>query len=169
MTLIILGAGGFGRVIADIASQSNEYSEIAFLDDNSAESDVLGKCADYGKYIAADCRFYAAFGNNQLRMEWLDKLEQSGAQVATIIHCTAYISPTARVGLGTAVLPHAVVNSHTEIGKGCLLNIGILVDHNCTISDGAHLCLGAIVKANNVVPTGYKVEAGVVVERGAME
>ncbi len=41
MKLIILGAGGYGRTVADIARQSKRYSDILFLDDNSTAKDVF--------------------------------------------------------------------------------------------------------------------------------
>ena len=44
MHLIILGAGGYGRTVADVAGQTGQFDEIAFLDDNSAAPDVVGTC-----------------------------------------------------------------------------------------------------------------------------
>ena len=46
MRLIILGAGGFGRTVADLAAQSGRYETISFLDDGSNAPDVIGrKCS----------------------------------------------------------------------------------------------------------------------------
>ena len=53
MKLIILGAGGYGQTVADVAEQSGEYEEIHFLDDNSTADNVIGKCEDFVKY--KDC------------------------------------------------------------------------------------------------------------------
>lgn len=50
MNLIILGAGGHGRVVADIAEQTGKYDKIVFLDDNSNDDKVIGKCSDYKKF-----------------------------------------------------------------------------------------------------------------------
>ena len=162
--LVILGAGGYGRTVADAAAQSGQFEPIIFLDDNSAAADVVGKCADYLNYLNADTVFYPAFGNNKVRMDWLCRLEASGCALLTLVHVTAYVSPTATIGQGTIVLPHAVVNTGVKIGKGCLINCGAIVDHGCVIEDGVHLCLGAIVKAENQVAALQKIEAGEVVE-----
>lgn len=162
--LVILGAGGYGRTVADAAAQSGQFEPIIFLDDNSAAADVVGKCADYLNYLNADTVFYPAFGNNKGRMDWLCRLEASGCALLTLVHATAYVSPTATIGQGTIVLPHAVVNTGVKIGKGCLINCGVIVDHGCGIEDGVHLCLGAIVKAENQVAALQKIEAGEVVE-----
>ena len=162
--LVILGAGGYGRTVADAAAQSGQFEPIIFLDDNSAAADVVGKCADYLNYLNADTVFYPAFGNNKVRMDWLCRLEASGCALLTLVHATAYVSPTATIGQGTVVLPHAFVNTGVKIGKGCLINCGSIVDHGCVIEDGLYLCLGAIVKAENQVAELQKIEAGEVVE-----
>ena len=162
--MVILGAGGYGRRVADVAGQFGQFEPIIFLDDNSAAADVVGKCADYLNYLNADTVFYPAFGNNKVRMDWLCRLEASGCALLTLVPATAYISPTATIGQGTIVLPHAVVNTGVKIGKGSLINCGAIVDHGCIIEDGVHLCLGAIVKAENQVAALQKIEAGEVIE-----
>ena len=73
MQLIILGAGGYGHVIEDMAIQSEKYEDILFLDDNSQD-----KCSTFLQYKKEDTEFYPAFGNNAIRMEWLRRLEEKG-------------------------------------------------------------------------------------------
>ena len=164
MKLIILGAGGYGRTVADIASQSGRYIEVCFLDDNATEERVIGKCSDYVNHISSDSELYPAFGNNEGRMRWLERLEAAGAAIATLIHATAYVSPEATIGVGTVVLPKAIINTGVVLNSGCIINCGAIIDHGCVIEDGVHICLGAIVKAENRVPRCMKVEAGVVIE-----
>lgn len=168
MRLIILGAGGYGRVIADVAEQLQKYREILFLDDTGVSEDIVGKCDDYVRYIDLETEFYPAFGNNELRFGWLERLRSANARLATLIHPSAYISPKAKIYEGTVCLPNSVINSYTEVHSGCIINAGALVDHNCVIKKGVHICLGAIVKANNRIPEYYKLEAGQILERGEM-
>lgn len=163
MRLIILGAGGYGRTVADIARQSGRYTEVHFLDDNATD-DVVGKCSDYIKHIAPDTELYPAFGNNEGRLQWIQRLEAAGASIPTLIHHTAYVSPEATVGGGTVVLPKAIVNTDVTVNRGCIINCGAIIDHGCVIGDGVHICLGAIVKAENRLPKCMKVEAGSVIE-----
>lgn len=162
--LVILGAGGYGQTIADMAAQSGEYQPICFLDDHSTREDVVGKCADYANFLAEDTVLYPAFGNNEMRLIWIDKLLAEGANILTLVHLTAYVSPRATVGAGTAVLPKAVVMTDTQIGKGVIVNCGAIVDHGCIIEEGVHVCLSAVVKAENRIPRCMKVEAGEVIE-----
>lgn len=147
MKLIILGAGGYGRTVADIARQSRRYTKVCFLDDNSTDELVIGKCADYINHITSDTELYPAFGNNEGRLQWMERLETAGAAIPTLIHSTAYVSPEATIGVGTVVLPKAIINTDTVINSGCIINCGAIIDHGCVIEDGVHICLGAIVKA----------------------
>ena len=167
MQLIILGAGGYGRTVADVAAQTGAYSEIFFLDDNSTAPDVLGKCAEFVRFRDGQTAFYPAFGNNESRLAWLSRLREAGCAIPTIIHPTAYVSPTAQIESGTAVLPHAVVNTNCTVKSGCIVNCGAIVDHGCVLEEGVHVCLGAIVKAENRIPRCLKIEAGEVVQNRA--
>lgn len=160
--LIILGAGGYGQTVADVAEQSGRYEEIYFLDDNSTADNVIGKCADFLKY--KNYLIYPAFGNNSLRIEWIEKLLAEGISVPTIIHKSAYVSPKASLGVGGVVLPHAVINTNCTVCKGCIINCNASIDHGCIIEDGVHICLGAIVKAENRIAKYTKIEAGEVVQ-----
>lgn len=164
MRLIIMGAGGFGRVVADIACQLNIYENIQFLDDNDKSSDVVGICGDYRNFRDNNTSMFPAFGNNKLRMKWIECFEKEKIIIPKIIHPLSYISPTAKIAHGTIVLPNASINSYTIIEKGCIINLGAIIDHNCCIKFGSHICLGAVIKAYNNIPEYTKIEAGRVIE-----
>lgn len=162
--LIILGAGGYGRTVADVAAQTGQFSTIHFLDDNSQAADVLGRCDDFLQYADEQTVFYPAFGNNEGRVKWLDALTEAGCIVPVIVHPTAYISPQANLAIGTAVLPGALINTGCKVQRGCIVNCGAIVDHGCVLEEGVHVCLGAIVKAENRLPRCMKIEAGEVID-----
>ncbi len=164
MKLMILGAGGYGRVVFELAEQTGRYSDIFFLDDNSTHEKVVGCCADYKKHIAMDTEFYPAFGNNEARILWLDRFEMAGAKLLTLVDPSAYVSPSAEIGEGTIVLPRAVVNTNVKICRGCIINCGAVIDHDCIIGEGVHICLNAVVKAENRVPGLIKLDACAVIE-----
>ena len=167
MRLIILGAGGYGRTVADIAAQTGQFDEISFLDDNSTARDVIGKCAEFKRFRDGQTAFYPAFGNNEGRLKWLYHLREAGCAIPAIIHPTAYVSPTTRIEAGTVILPHAIVNTGCEVKAGCIVNCGAIVDHGCVSEEGVHICLGAMVKAENRIPRCMKIEAGEVVQNRA--
>jgi len=162
--LLILGAGGYGKTIADLAAQLGCYEKIAFLDDGRSGEGILGKCGDFIQFIDGDTQMYPAFGNSTIRMHWLKSLRDAGVAVPSLVHPRAYVSPTARLGLGTMVLPMAVVNTGVTVEDGCIINIGALIDHDSIIGEGTHLAPGAIVKAENRIPAMEKIESGRVIE-----
>ena len=161
--LLILGAGGYGKTVADVASQLG-YEEIRFLDDSRTGPDILGKCGAFSAFAEEYTQMYPAFGNNAIRMQWLKSLQEAGIAVPTLVHPRAYASPTAKIGTGTVVLPMAVVNTGVAVREGCIINIGALIDHDSVIEAGCHLAPGAIVKAENRIPAGCKIESGTVIE-----
>ena len=163
--LLILGAGGYGRTIADIARQLGCYQKIAFLDDGKAGTPgVLGTCEDFLQFADETTEMYPAFGNNTVRMGWLERFEDHGIRVPVMVHPSAYVSPLATLYAGVTVLPKAVVNTGTVVKNGCIVNIGVLIDHDCVLEEGCHLAPGVIIKAENRIPAGMKIEAGTVIE-----
>jgi UDP-N-acetylbacillosamine N-acetyltransferase len=162
--LLILGAGGYGKTVLDVAQQLGCYEKIAFLDDNAAGTNILGKCEEYFMFADEYTDVYPAFGNNETRIHWLERLEEEGISVPTLVHPRAYVSPTASIGTGNVVLPMAVVNTDVHLGNGCIVNIGALVDHDSILEDGVHLAPGAVVKAENRIPEKMKVESNQVIE-----
>ena len=162
--LLILGAGGYGKTIADLAAQLGCYDKIAFLDDGRTGAEVLGNCREFTKFLDAETQMYPAFGNNEIRMRWLGILKDAGVNVPTLVHPRAYVSPSAMLGIGTVVLPMAVVNTGVTVKDGCIINIGALIDHDSVIESGVHLAPGAIVKAENRIPAMAKIESGMVIE-----
>ena len=143
--LMIIGAGGHGRVIADIALALNKYSNICFLDDgahNDSSVNVVGKVSDYKLYID-NCDFVVAIGNNSVRKRIQSELLSNGAVVATLIHPAAVIGSGVSVGRGTVVMAGAVINANTKIGEGVIINTSSSVDHDCVINDYCHISVGS--------------------------
>lgn len=163
MRLIILGAGGHGQVVTDIARQTGRYKKVQFLDDYVADADVIGKCGDFLQFRNEDTEMYPAFGNNEARIEWENRMIEEGISLAKIIHPLAYISPQAEVADGCLIMPYAIVNTGTKIKKACILNIGSLIDHDCILEEGCYLAPGAIVKGENNLSKGRKVDSGEVI------
>jgi UDP-N-acetylbacillosamine N-acetyltransferase len=162
--LLILGAGGYGKTIADVAAQLDMYDQIRFLDDQRTGENILGSCGQFLQFCDENTHVYPAFGGGSIRMKWLKTLMEAGVTVPTLVHPRAYVSPTAKLGIGTMVLPMAVVNTGVSVGNGCIINIGTLIDHDTVVEDGVHLAPGAIVKAENRIPSGMKIGSGEIIE-----
>ena len=159
--LVILGSGGYGRTVYDIAEQLG-YA-ITVLDDSDKEHPL----DSFSLYINEKTEFIPAFGNDEFRLQWMNRIEGAGGMLATLIHPTAYVSPKAQVSKGCVVLPGAVINTGSIVGKGCIINLGAVMDHDVILEEGVHLCVRCIVKGENRISHCEKIEAGEIIERAA--
>lgn len=158
--LVIIGAGGHGKVVADIAEKCG-YKEIVFLDDNEdirecAGFPVVGKISDFDNI---DGDKIVAIGNSVAR----EKIQDLITGVVTLIHPSAVVSRRVQIGNGTVVMAGAVINSDTKIGRGCIINTGATVDHDCEINDFVHVSVGAHVAGTCKIGFGTWIGAGATV------
>lgn len=158
--LLIIGAGGHGKVVAEIAEACG-YENIAFLDDNSPEA--IGKISDMVLFREQFSNAFVGIGNNQFRNEIIKKLIEIGYYIPVLIHSTAYVSKSAAVSEGAIVEPLAIVNANAVVGIGCIVSVGSIVDHDTVLEACVHVNAGAVVKAGAHVEENRKLEAGEVV------
>ena len=160
MKLLIIGAGGHGKVVGEIAKACGY--EIDYLDDTPGVG-VIGTTSDIEKYISAYDGFIVGIGNNETRRKKMEQIEQLGGTLVSLIHPSAYVSDSVKVGSGTVIEPMALVNTNSSIGKGCILSVGCIVDHDVVIEDYVHVNAGAICKGGAHFIEATKIEAGEVV------
>lgn len=144
--LIIIGASGHGKVVAEIAKK-NGYEKIVFLDDNEA----LTECGGYAvvgqssRYVDFDCDVFVAIGNSKVREKIQTQVELAGKHIPVLIHPHASIAENVSIGSGTVIVAGAVINPGATIGEGCIINTGASVDHDCVIENFAHISVGSHV------------------------
>lgn len=164
--LVIIGASGHGKVIADIA-KLNEYQEIIFLDDDPTKHkngpyDVVGTTKDIDKYLGQS-DFIIAIGNNEIRKKITKQLDNKNIIQPVLIHPSAVVDATVTILSGTVVMANAVINADTKIGKGCIINTAATIDHDGNIADFVHLSPGVHIAgtvnigANTWVATGASI------------
>lgn len=165
--LIIIGAGGHGKVAADIAIRMGCYSEIAFLDDADIQMSmgipVIGKADEYEKWIS-EAEFFVAIGDSTLRQKYMDLLTAKKVHIATLIHPNAVIGSSVKIGKGTVVMAGSVINPDTVIGDGVILNTASSVDHDNRIGDYCHIAVGAHTAGNVTVHEHTWIGAGAVIK-----
>jgi sugar O-acyltransferase (sialic acid O-acetyltransferase NeuD family) len=151
--LLLWGSGGHGKVVLDIALAMDLYSGIAFIDDDRALVQkeicgyrIQGSFAELNSLNHRDCSaIVVAIGVNQVRARCFELAKSRGWVFATLIHPTAVVSPSARLGGGTVVMPRAVVNAGAVIGENCIVNTAAVVEHDCRVSDHVHLSPGVLL------------------------
>ncbi len=145
--LLIIGASGHGKVVADIALKMDKWQNVVFLDDDESIKsamglDVIGSSDDVIKHID-EYEIFVAVGNNSIRKRIQDKLEIYGANVPVLIHPNTVVGGQVELGSGTVIMAGAVINCCTKIGKGCIVNTGSTIDHDNYIENFVHISPGA--------------------------
>lgn len=189
--LLIIGASGHGKVVADIALKMNKWKHIRFLDDDencntSLGIERIGNSKDTFQYVQ-DYDIFVGIGNNKTRKKIQEKLESEGASIPILIHPSAIIGEQVELANGTVVMAGTVINCSTKIGKGCIINTGATIDHDNLLDDyvhispGAHLAgtvrvgkeswigIGSVVSNNLQITSGCIFGAGAVVIKDITE
>jgi sugar O-acyltransferase (sialic acid O-acetyltransferase NeuD family) len=141
--LVVYGCGGHGKVVADIALSLGLNVE-GFVDDGASPGGTVFNLPILGGATWLEARrsevtVALGIGENQTRrriFEWCTRL---GLTVATLIHPTAALSKSARVGAGVVVMAQAVINPDACIAEGAIINSGAIVEHDCEVGAFAHL------------------------------
>lgn len=158
--VIVIGAGGHAKVIADIVRKSGD-NLVGFLDDSKEEGTeffdafILGTTDSYPEYTNKE--FIIAVGNNAIREKIAMKLQ--GVSFYTAIHPTAVIAEGVRVGEGTCVMANAVINADATIGKHCIINTACVAEHDNVIADYVHISPAAALAGT--VTVGERTHIGI--------
>ncbi|MCZ8537251.1 acetyltransferase [Paenisporosarcina quisquiliarum] len=143
--LLIIGASGHGKVVADIAKKMNKWENIAFLDDNlntqSSNMEIVGETS-YAFEHLREYDFFVGIGNNNIRLKIQDMLEANGASIPILIHPSAIIGEQVEINYGTVIMAGVVVNCCSKIGKGTIINTGSTIDHDNLVGDFVHISPG---------------------------
>lgn len=159
--VIIIGASGHGKVVADAVNLSGD-SVAGFLDDNP---NLGGSFMGFSVFGGVDCfkdykdhYFVIAIGNARIREKIANKID--GVKWYTAIHPSAVISKLGVViGEGTVVMANAVVNAGAFIGKHCIINSGAIVEHDNRLENFVHVSVGA--KLAGTVHIGKRTWVGI--------
>ena len=179
--LIIIGAGGHGRVIADMAMKLG-YTDISFLDDNAEGCwmgcSVAGKTCEILSFDNGRTDFVIGIGNNAVRKRIA---EQYSVNWVTLVHPTAQTAIDVKLGAGTVVMAGAIINASARVGAHCIINTGAIVEHDNVLGDyvhispraalagtvhigeATHIGIGAVVRNNLHIIGGCVIGAGAVV------
>lgn len=137
--LIIIGAGGHGKVLADNALK-NGYTDICFVDDRATgkcmDFPIVGTSGDVEKLNDGKTDFIIGIGDNAVRKKIAEKFDVNWV---TLIHPSAQIAVNASLGKGTAVMAGAVINACASVGEHCIINTRAVIEHDNTIEDYVHI------------------------------
>jgi sugar O-acyltransferase (sialic acid O-acetyltransferase NeuD family) len=146
--LLLVGAGGFGRVVLEHASG---IYDCAFLDDGEAKVvdgvPVIGKTYDMAAFYPEYKMLLVTIGNNKLRERLYKQAAEIGYAFPNIIHPSAYVSPHAHIGTGCVILNNAVIQNNARCGDGCILNPGVELHHDSSIGSYCLIYTNSVVRS----------------------
>lgn len=164
--LLVVGAGGHGRSVAEAAKLSGQFEVVGFLDDAAPVgervlgSHVLGTVASMTGHCSVIDQAVVAIGNNAIREKLMQQLTEAGYAMATVVHPCAFVSPSAVVGGGTAIMAGAIVGTEARVGVGSIVNCGAVVDHHARVEDFGHLGVNASMAGGTVLGRGAWMQVG---------
>jgi len=159
--VILVGAGAMAEEIADLAQQMGVFVRalIEGLDIERAAPDdgtpVLW--VDEQGTFRPDLPVLPAIGSPK-RSDLVDRLVSEGRLLASLLHPSASISPSAQIGPGCVIFPHVVVGAKAQIGTGTIVNRGALIGHHTHVGDHVFVGPGANVAGKVVI--GNRVHVG---------
>ena len=191
--VLIWGAGGHGKVVADLV-RATGHRVVGYADRDAGkrgtiaepggatvvitETALLDVLRD-GAHLPCGATLVAlGMGDNDARLEAAHRAGRS--LVPALVHPAATVSPSVRLGAGTVVFPGAVINAAAVIGSAVVINSGAVVEHDCSIGDGAHIAPGSVltggvrvgraslIGARAVLLPGISIASGAVVGAGAV-
>lgn len=174
--LLILGAGQYGVMAAEIAKAMGAFGRIAFLDDSfctchpecndvSRQISLIGCFADLSKFAGEFQYGFVAIGNPSLRRKLVEQLQANGITLATLVHPTAYVSPSAKIANGCCIEPNATVQTGATLGLATFVASGSVVRHNADVGEFCHVDCNAVVETLAIVPSETHIACGSVFAR----
>jgi UDP-perosamine 4-acetyltransferase len=168
MDIVIVGAGGHGKVVLEILRSAESHRIAGFLDADSTLSDtqvaglpVLGQINLLPRLRQQKIRgAVVAIGDNRVRSSYAKLVVEAGLELIRAIHPTASVAQTAQIGQNVAIAAGAVVCTEVKLGDSVIVNSGAVIDHECEIGAGSHICPGALLAGRVRVGEGAFIGLG---------
>lgn len=179
--LIIVGAGGHGRVCAEVARAAG-LTVVGFCDAAKGIGEMVNAIPVVASgpgdlpadYDPSETGLFIAIGDNDRRAELSAEAEGLGYRLPILIHPSAILSESATVAGGTVLMPAVVINANSRIGRGCIVNTSATLDHDNALEDfvqispGVHSAGTVTYGARAFVGTGAAIIPGVSIGVGAI-
>ena len=168
--LAIIGAGGHGKVVGEIALL-NQYDTIDFFDDRINEIKnfpfkVCGNLDQLKNNLKNYDVFFVAIGDNKTRYDYISWLKKEKNNIVSLIHPKSTISQFSSIEAGSCVMANAAVNPGAYIKEGVIINTSSSIDHDCLIEDCAHISPNCSLSGNVSVGKFTHLGTGTSVHQG---
>ena len=169
--VVLVGCGGLALEASQYIADNNDFlatvdKEVIVTDILSADSARFDEiciqlhskpelCSDVSDISELETKhFIICIGDALVRRRFKNELSMIGAQFANVIHHSAYIAPTSKIGRGVIIAPFAFVGPFAKIGDNCVLNVRSTVGHDAILGDSAILSPHVDINGSAVVGEG---------------
>jgi UDP-N-acetylbacillosamine N-acetyltransferase len=172
LKLLVWGASGHAKVVADVVRRAGAFEVVGYLDDvnpHPPEATFLGAPLYTSLSSLAVLRsegvrhLILGIGNCEARLRLASVGKGHGFSLATAVHPRSVVAEDVRMGDGTVIMGGAVLNPGAVLGENVIVNTGAVVDHDCILEDGVHVCPGARLAGDVTVGRGAWVGIGATV------
>ncbi len=151
--IVVIGAGGHARVVLALLKDMKRWQVVGILDRETPKKrelieghEIIGSWNDLGAVRRMGVSHAAiAVGSNAEREKLFHFLQKAGFTTPTLIHSTAFVDPSARIGEGSVICMGALVGANVTIGSNTIINSGAIVDHECRVDSNVHITPGCRV------------------------
>jgi sugar O-acyltransferase (sialic acid O-acetyltransferase NeuD family) len=176
-SILGIGAGGHCKVVMEIIRRAGYWKIAGLLDaDPSRKGESISGIEILGNDDLASALFNqgvrAAFigigsiGATQPRRNTFTTLRDLGFELPVLTHPTASVAFDTEIGIGTCIMPGAIINPGASIGECAIINSGAIIEHDCHIAAFSHISPGAILGGSVFVGEGSHVGIGAVIRQG---
>ena len=172
--LIIVGAAGHAKVIADIVNKEGKHRLIGFIDEKLEGEGlgypIWGQETDLPQLIEKHqiTALVIGIGDNHIREKAAVRLQNNfpALDFPAIIHPNTTLGQEVQIGSGSVIMAQAVVNPCTKVGEFCIINTNASLDHDCTLGDFASLAPGSTIGGDCVIGKKSAIGIGATVQHG---
>ncbi len=144
--IFVFGASGHAKVVFDCIRRQGQYQVDAFIAGAASQLEGLPVLGEDSPWDKRGVRHgVIAVGDNWIRSRIAEKILSRcpDFEFVSIIHPSAVIAPSAKIGAGCVVFAGSVLNPDCEIGRHCIVNTRASIDHDSTFGDFVSLAPGA--------------------------
>jgi sugar O-acyltransferase (sialic acid O-acetyltransferase NeuD family) len=168
MDVVIVGAGGHGKVVLDILRAADQHRIVGFLDADTSlvDTSIDGVKVLGGVNLLPRLRHQkirgaiVAIGDNRVRMSYAKLVADAKLDLINAIHPRAVVSTSAELKRNVVVAANATICAQAQLGESVIANTGCIIEHECIVADGAHICPGAILAGRVRVGMGAMIGLG---------
>ncbi|RHX90883.1 acetyltransferase [Leptospira stimsonii] len=152
--ILLIGAGGHTRSCIDVIESEDRFSILGLIASSEEIGqtvlgyEVIGTDNDLGRFRKECKNAFVTVGqilNPEPRRKIFELLKSLGFEIPLIVSPIAYVSKHSKIGEGTIIMHHSMVNSNVQVGNNCIINSRVLLEHDVKIGNHTHISTGALL------------------------